>query len=44
LKAVDALQIAACLEHGVTAFLTNDRDLRGIGSLSVLILDDFSDE
>ena len=42
---VKPLQVAACLQHGATAFLTNDRDLRRIGSaVEVLLLADFVDE
>jgi predicted nucleic acid-binding protein len=37
----DALQIAACLEHGATAFVTNDHRLRRIRELDVLVLGDF---
>jgi predicted nucleic acid-binding protein len=41
LRPVDALQIAACLDHGATALLTNDRDLRSVGERDVVLLDDF---
>jgi len=41
LRPADALQVAACLEQGATAFLTNDRELRRITELQVLILEDF---
>jgi predicted nucleic acid-binding protein len=41
LRPADALQVAACLEQGATAFLTNDRELRRISELPVLILGDF---
>jgi predicted nucleic acid-binding protein len=41
LRPADALQVAACLVYGATAFLTNDRDLRRIGDLQVLLLEDF---
>ena len=37
----DSLQVAACLRAGATAFLTNDRDLRRVRELQVLLLDDF---
>jgi len=36
----DALQIAAALHTGCTAFLTNDQQLSRINNLRVLILDD----
>ena len=41
LRPADALQVAACLERGTTAFLTSDRDLRRITELDVLILEDY---
>jgi predicted nucleic acid-binding protein len=37
----DALQVAACLEQGATAFLSNDRELRRITDLQVWMLEDF---
>jgi len=43
LRPVDALQVAACLQHGATAFLTNDRGLRRVSELEVLLLQDFLD-
>lgn len=42
LRPVDALQIAACLVHGASAFLTNDRALRRVTELKILLLKDFS--
>lgn len=41
LRPADALQVAACLEHGATAFLTNDRELRRLTELQLLLLEDF---
>lgn len=41
LRPADALQVGACLEHGATALLTNDRGLRRVSELKVLLLDDF---
>ena len=41
LRPPDALQVAACLEQGATAFLSNDRDLRRITDLHVWMLEDF---
>ena len=41
LRAIDALHVAACLEAGASAFLTNDRDLPRVRELQVLLLDDF---
>ena len=37
----DALQVAACVEHGASAFLTNDGGLRRLQHIEVLFLDDF---
>jgi len=44
LRPADALQVAACLQQEATAFLTNDRELRRITELQVLILEDFLPE
>lgn len=41
LRPADALQVAACLEQGATAFLSNDRELRRIADLKVWMLADF---
>jgi predicted nucleic acid-binding protein len=41
LRSADALQVAACLEQGATAFLSNDRELRRITDLHVWMLEDF---
>jgi predicted nucleic acid-binding protein len=41
LRPADALQVAACLEQGATAFLSNDRDLRRLTDLPVWMLEDF---
>jgi predicted nucleic acid-binding protein len=41
LRPADALQMAACLEHHAAAFLTNDRDLRRVTAIEVLMLEDF---
>ena len=41
LRPADALQVAACLEHGASAFLTNDRDLRRVTETQVILLEDF---
>lgn len=40
LRTPDALQIAACLQHGATAFVTNDRRLLRVSDLQVIVLDD----
>jgi predicted nucleic acid-binding protein len=45
LRPADALQVAACLQGGATAFLTNDKALRRIAEeIHVMILDDFVDQ
>ena len=43
LRTADAIQVAACLAHGATAFVTNDRRLRRIDGLSVIVLGDYQD-
>lgn len=43
LRPADALQVAACLQHGATAFVTNDLRLRRITDLEVIMLEDFVD-
>ena len=44
LRTPDAVQIAACLAHGATAFLTNDRRLRRVRRIEVLVLDEAVEE
>ncbi|MBW6485353.1 MAG: PIN domain-containing protein [Syntrophobacterales bacterium] len=41
LKTVDAVQIAAALDAGVDAFLTNDKKLSGIKEIKILVLNDY---
>ena len=41
LRPADAIQVAACMEHGATAFITNDKGLRRVNLLDVLVLDDY---
>jgi predicted nucleic acid-binding protein len=41
LRPPDAIQLAAALVHGATAFLTNDKKLKLVSDLKVLILDDW---
>jgi len=41
LRPADALQVAACVEHEATGFLTNDRDLRRVTETQVILLEDF---
>jgi len=42
LKTPDAIQIAASIQHGAAAFLTNDRDLSSIHEISVLNVGDLA--
>ena len=44
MRTPDALQIAACLAHGATAFFTNDRRLCRVAEIEMLLLDDFVGE
>lgn len=41
LRPADALQLATCIGAGATLFVTNDRRLRQINDIDVLVLDDF---
>jgi predicted nucleic acid-binding protein len=41
LRTADAVQVASALEHGATAFVTNDLRLRRISQLSVIVLADY---
>lgn len=41
LRPADAIQVGTSLRHGATAFLTNDRGLRSIKELDVIVLEDF---
>jgi predicted nucleic acid-binding protein len=41
LRVPDALQLAAALEAGATAFVPNDRQLEKVPDLRVLVLDDY---
>ena len=40
----DAMQVAGCLHAGATAMLSNDKTLRRVSELDVVILDDFVTE
>lgn len=42
IRPADALQMGACLAHGATGFITNDRDLIRVRELDVLILADIA--
>jgi hypothetical protein len=41
MRVPDAVQIAAALEGGSTLFVTNDRRLRKVREIGMLILNDF---
>lgn len=43
LRTPDAIQVAASLAHGATAFVTNDIRLRRIDELTVIVLADYMD-
>jgi predicted nucleic acid-binding protein len=43
LRPADALQVAACIEYGATGFITNDKGLRRVAELAVLVMEDFVD-
>lgn len=40
IKTLDALQIAAAVESGCEAFLTNDLTIKRVQEISVLVLDE----
>ena len=42
IRVPDALQIAAALEAGATAFVTNDQRLEKVKELTVLVLDNYA--
>ncbi len=45
LRPADALQVAACLQGGATAFLTNDKGLRRVSEeMQVILLEDFAEQ
>ncbi len=41
IKTVDSLQISAAIDVGVDVFITNDKKLRRIKELEILILEDY---
>jgi predicted nucleic acid-binding protein len=41
LHPLDALQLAACIEHGATTFVTNDLRLGKVTDIDIVMLDDF---
>ena len=42
LKSLDAVHLATAIVSGCDAFLTNDRDLKRVGNITVLILEDLA--
>jgi predicted nucleic acid-binding protein len=44
LRTPDAIQLATAIETRVDAFLTNDRDLRRVTEVSVLLIDELNDD
>jgi len=42
LRPADALQVAACLLSGATALVTNDKQLRRVAEMEVIVLDDYA--
>ncbi len=42
IKALDAIQIASAIEVGADAFLTNDKKLKKVEEIKVMVLKDFS--
>ena len=41
IRPTDSLQVAACLHHGATALLTNDKGFRRVQDLQIIVLDNF---
>ena len=41
LRTLDSLQIAACLAHDAAAIVTNNRRLRIVNKIDVILLDEF---
>ena len=41
LRTADAIQVASYLEHGATAFVTNDTHLRRMAEIAVIVLADY---
>lgn len=42
LRTLDALQLAACIMNKCSVFVTNDRALKRVNEIKVLILSDFT--
>jgi predicted nucleic acid-binding protein len=43
LRAMDSVQVATALQAGAVAFLTNDRGLRRVDEVTILVIDDYRD-
>ncbi|MBI3351128.1 MAG: PIN domain-containing protein [Nitrospirae bacterium] len=41
LRTIDAIQLAAAIQNGIDAFLTNDKKLKSIKEINVLVLKDY---
>ena len=41
IKAIDAIQIASAIDVGADAFLTNDKKLKKVEEIKVLVLKDY---
>ena len=41
IKALDAIQIASAIEVGADAFLTNDKKLKKVEEITVMVLKDY---
>lgn len=44
LRPADALQVATCVQQGATTFLTNDKTLRRVTEIEILLIDNFLDD
>jgi len=44
LRTPDALHIATAMESGAQAFITNDRSMRIVSQLEIVMLDDYASE
>ena len=41
LRTVDAVQLAAAIENGIEIFITNDKKLKKVNEIKVVVLDDY---
>jgi len=44
IKTPDAIQLSIGIENNATLFLTNDKNLKSIGEITVLVLEDYLDK